>query len=76
MNEPLPDDQLPQTTQVFDAPKMEADAHDWQQQGYHIIDACNPQRHDCHSGGIPIGFGKMLVKKDGRYDIVDETRSQ
>lgn len=69
-----PDDQeLPQTTQIFDAPTMDANAHDWQQQGYSIYDNCSPKKPDCYSGGIPIRNGTMLIKKEGRYDFINES---
>lgn len=63
---------LPQTTTVFDVPQLDISAHDWLQQGYHIVDNCNPTRPDCHQGGIPIPTGKTLVKRGGAYDLVDE----
>lgn len=66
---------LPQTTQVFDRPPLEFDNHQWQQEGYFISDICNPKGVNCQVAGIPIGNGKMLVKEDGRYSIVDEGRS-
>lgn len=63
---------LPQTTKIFDRPEMTFDDHDWQQQGYMITDICSPKRADCHNVGIPIPSGKMLVKRNGKYDIVPE----
>jgi hypothetical protein len=59
---------LPQTSTVLDTPKLEVDKHQWLQQGYVIIDQC------CDGQAIAIPSGKVLVKKDGRYDLVDESR--
>lgn len=64
---------LPQTQQVFDRPQMRFDQHTWQQEGYYLTDICNPHTADCHNVGIPIPTGKLLIKKNGRYDLVDET---
>ena len=63
---------LPQTDKVFDRPAIEFDNHEWRQEGYMITDVCSPSRADCQNVGIPIPTGKMLVKTNGRYDIVDE----
>lgn len=63
---------LPQTTQVFEAPKLKIKDHEWLQRGQMIEDNCNPQRMDCVNAGIPIPFGKMLVKVKGAYDLVPE----
>jgi len=63
---------LPQTDKVFDRPAMDFQSHDWMQQNYMITDNCQPHRADCHNVGIPIPSGKTLIKKDGRYDLVDE----
>jgi hypothetical protein len=60
----------PRTEQVFNAPKLDFDNHQWIQMGYEIIDNCP----NCPKQGIAIPSGKMLVKKDGRYDIIDEPR--
>lgn len=61
-------EQLPQLETVFDQPKLEIDKHQWLQQGYYIIDQC------CSGMAIAIPSGQMLIKKDGRYDLVDESR--
>lgn len=61
-------DQLPQIEAVFDQPKLEIDKHEWIQQNYVIIDQC------CSHQAIAIPDGKLLVKKDGRYDLIDESR--
>lgn len=61
----------PQTEQVFDKPKVDFDHHDWRQEGYQIIDSCP----NCPEQAVSIPYGKMLVKKGGRYQIVDEGRS-
>lgn len=64
---------LPQTTQIFDPPKLKFKQHEWRQEGYMISDNCSPARPDCMNVGIPIPNGKMLVKRDGRYDLVPES---
>jgi len=61
----------PQTTQVFDAPKVNFDSHSWRQEGYMIYDTCS----GCVSQAIPIPSGKMLIMEGGKYQIVDERRS-
>lgn len=58
----------PQTTQVFEAPKVDFNNHAWIQRGYVIYDTCN----GCIPQAIPIPVGKSLTKKDGRYTFVDE----
>jgi hypothetical protein len=63
---------LPQIEAVFDQPALEFDTHEWQQQGYHLIDVCNPSSPVCHPGGIQIPYGKLLVKKGGKYELVNE----
>lgn len=63
---------LPQTTKVFDAPKLDMNSHQWQQQGYMLTDICAPSRPDCQHVGIPIPAGKTLIKIGGKYDLVDE----
>lgn len=70
-----PDDQeLPQTTQVFDAPQMDANGHDWRQEGYAIYDNCSPKTPVCYIGAIPIKNGTMLIKnKEGKYDFINES---
>ena len=65
---------LPQTDTVFDRPKLEFDHHEWVQEGYMVRDVCNPGGISCENVGIPIPSGKLLVKTDGRYDLVDERR--
>lgn len=65
-------DALPKTTQVFDRPDMIFDHHEWRQEGYMITDVCSPSRPDCHHVGIPIPTGKMLVKVNGRHELVME----
>jgi len=65
-------ERLPQTPTVFNQPKLVVNHHDWIQQGYHILDNCNPKTVLCHHGGIPIPVGKTLVKVDGKYDLVPE----
>lgn len=67
-------DTLPQTQMVFDRPTLEFDKHDWLQQGYIVTDNCKPHTSACEAVGIPIPSGKLLIKKDGRYDLVDEQR--
>lgn len=67
--------EVTQTDQVFDPPKLDLSGHTLIQEGYYIRDICSPSRPDCYSGAFGIESGKMLVIKDGRYDIVDETRS-
>lgn len=61
-------DQLPQLETVFDQPRLVIDEHEWIQQGYHIIEQCHDHK------GIPIPVGKLLIKHDGRYELVDESR--
>jgi hypothetical protein len=64
---------LPQTTQVFDAPKLQTNEHDWVQEGYMIHDACRIPKPTCVNAGIPIPSGSLLIKtKTGGYDLVDE----
>lgn len=71
-----PEQELPQTTQVFDAPQMDANKHDWKQEAYSIYDTCSPKKPDCYSGQIPIKNGTMLIKnKEGKYDFVAEPSS-
>lgn len=65
---------LPQTSTVFDRPSLHFDSHSWTQQGYMVTDTCNPRTPNCEAVGIPIPSGKLLIKKDGRYDLVDEQR--
>lgn len=65
---------MPQTTTVFNRPALQFDSHEWQQQGYMVQDVCSPSTADCHTVGIPIPSGKMLIKKDGGYDLVNEQR--
>lgn len=62
----------PQTTAVFNAPRLDFNKHEWIQQGYEVIDNCRSGM--CVKVGIPIPFGKMLVKKGGRYELVNEMR--
>lgn len=59
---------LPQTTTVMNPPRLVIDEHEWLQQGYTIIDQC------CDGQAIAIPSGTMLIKKDGRYDLVSESR--
>lgn len=70
-NEPA-DDQLPQTDAVFDQPELVVNDHRWLQQGSVMVDVCVPQNPACHSGGLPIPAGKMLVHGEGGYRFVDE----
>lgn len=65
---------MPQTTTVFDRPALEFDRHDWVQQGYMLTDNCSPKSTACEPVGIPIPSGKLLVRKDGHYDLIDESR--
>ena len=65
---------LPQTPQVFEPVELVINHHDWQQEGYMITDVCSPSRPDCQNVGIPIPSGKLLIKKEGKYDLVDERR--
>jgi hypothetical protein len=65
---------LPSTSTIFDRPTLEFDSHDWVQQGYTLTDTCNPHTSACEPAGIPIPSGKLLIKKDGRYDLIDEKR--
>ena len=73
MAEQYTDDELatlPQTETVFDRPELQIDDHVWLQQGTFIVE-------QCHDGlGLPIPAGAMLVKKDGRYALVDEITRQ
>jgi hypothetical protein len=65
---------LPQTTQVFDAPKLVINEHEWVQEGYMIHDNCLLSKPTCVNVGIPIPPGKLLIKtKQGTYDLVEET---
>lgn len=59
---------LPQTSTILKEPNLVMDEHNWQQQGYTIIDQC------CNGLAISIPYGKMLIKENGRYDLVDELR--
>lgn len=61
----------PQTSQVFDAPTLDFSGHQWIQRGYELIDSCPA----CPKQGIPIPAGKMLIREDGKYSIVDELRN-
>lgn len=63
---------LPQTAQVFTPSPLHINDHDWRQEGYMITDVCSPSRPDCQYVGIPIPSGKLLVKRGGTYDLVDE----
>lgn len=65
---------LPSTSTVFDRPTLEFDQHEWQQQGYMLTDVCSPHNSSCEPVGIPIPSGKLLIRKDGHYDLIDETR--
>lgn len=65
---------LPSTSTVFDRPALEFDTHSWLQEGYIVRDVCSPATAACEPVGIPIPSGKLLVKQDGRYDLVDEVR--
>lgn len=57
---------LPQTTTVFAQPGLNIDEHVWLQEGYRIIEQCH------NNQAIPIPSGTMLMKKEGRYTLVDE----
>jgi hypothetical protein len=70
----MDDNELPQTATVFDRPALAFDSHEWQQQGYMVTDICQPRTSACEPVGIPIPSGKLLIRKDGRYDLVDEVR--
>lgn len=63
---------LPQTSAVFDKPKLVVNEHEWVQRGYMIEDVCNPSKATCEHVGIPIPFGRLLIKTKGGYDLVDE----
>lgn len=65
---------LPQTSTVFNRPALHFDSHEWVQQGYMIQDNCRPRTPNCEAVGIPIPSGKLLIKIDGRYELVDEHR--
>jgi hypothetical protein len=65
---------LPQTETVFEPQQLVFDDHKWLQQGYHLTDVCSPQTAACHTGGIPIPNGKMLVKQGEKYALVNEMR--
>jgi hypothetical protein len=65
---------LPQTATIFDKPALQFDTHTWQQEGYMLRDVCNPANSSCEPVGIPIPSGKLLIRKDGSYDLVDEKR--
>lgn len=58
----------PQTTQVFEKPKIDFDNHTWIQRGYAIYDMCP----GCPNQMITIPVGKMLKKEGGKYTITDE----
>lgn len=47
----LKDDTLPQTDMVFDRPALEFDSHEWQQQGYTLLDICSPRTSACQEQG-------------------------
>lgn len=72
MTDDVKEDDIPQTTKVFDVPQLVVDQHEWRQEGYYIMDACSPGRPDCHNVGIPIPSGNTLIKKEGRYDLIPE----
>ena len=63
-------DALPQTETVFDQPNLEFDKHEWVQQGYTAIDQC------CGHPPVSLPFGSLLIKKEGRYQLVDEVTRQ
>lgn len=65
---------LPQTPQVFEAPKLKIAEHDWLQEGYYIRDNCAVPKISCIPGGLPIPSGKVLVKNTGGYELIDELR--
>lgn len=60
--------ELPSTTMVFDKPQINLDDHQLRQEGYMVVDEC--PSHPVTSFGIP--SGKMLIRKEGRYSLVDE----
>lgn len=66
------DDNIPQTTAVFDAPRLDFNSHQWRQEGYFVVDACPSKSVGCHTGGLPLPAGSLLVKNKGVYTLVDE----
>lgn len=58
----------PQTDQVFEKPDLQFNSHIWQQRGYAIYDMCP----SCPDQMIPLPVGKMLIKENGRYNIINE----
>jgi hypothetical protein len=67
---------LPQTEQVFEAPELVVNTHDWIQRGYIIEDNCQPHQVTCVAAGIPIGVGNLLIKDKGGYRLVNEVTRQ
>lgn len=63
---------MPQTTTVFNQEALDFHKHTWVQEGYELIDTCA----HCPRYGIPIPFGKMLVKGENGYELIDELRPE
>ena len=63
---------LPQTENVFDKPAVVFDDHTWVQMGYMLHDHCTPRTAACQEQGIPIPSGKVLVRRNRRYTLIDE----
>ena len=57
---------LPQTTTVLNTPSLNMQSHTWLQSGNKLIDQC------CDGREVTIPYGKMLIKQDGFYDLIDE----
>lgn len=58
----------PKTEQVFELPNIDFQKHQWIQEGYFLIDSCGP----CPRQGVPIPYGKVLVREEGKYNLIDE----
>ena len=67
---PVAEENIPQTQQVFNPPRLNFQGHTWIQQGYEIIDSCP----SCPRQGVPIPSGKMLIRERGEYKLIDEAR--
>ena len=63
---------LPQTENVFETPPVVFDEHKWIQMGYMLHDHCQPRTSACQEQGIPIPSGKVLVRRNRTYTLIDE----
>lgn len=59
-------DNLPQTETIFETPQLDFDKHVWIQEGYQAMDQC------CGHPPVSLPSGKLLIKENGRYRLVDE----